>query len=57
MPMHGIGNGSSRLRIGNVGVRAKFDVWNRKWRSLSPDPTLGIGNERVRAKFKAWNRK
>ena len=73
-----------RLEIGNGGVRAKIrrlesgmeefepssDAWNRKWRSLSQDPTLGIGNGGVRAKFghlesgivefetssKAWNR-
>ena len=38
---------SSKLEIGNVGVRAKFDDWNRKWRSLSQVPTLGIGNGRV----------
>ena len=35
---------SSRLVIGNGGVRAKFDAWNRKWRSLSQVPTLGFGN-------------
>ena len=35
---------SSKLGIGNVGVRAKL-------------LTLGIGNGRVLAKFEAWNRK
>ena len=48
---------SSKLGIGNRGVRAKFEVWNRKWRSLSQVPTLGIGNGGVRAKLEAWNRK
>ena len=55
--MLGIGNGSSRLGIGNVGVqtkfvagignggvRDKFEAWNRKWRSSSQIPILGIGN-------------
>ena len=31
--MLGVGNGSSRLGIGNVGVQTKFVAWNRKWRS------------------------
>ena len=35
IPMLGIGNGSSRLGIGNVGVQTMFVAWNRKWRSLS----------------------
>ena len=35
---------SSMLIIGNGGVRAKFEAWNRKWRSSRPVPTLGIGN-------------
>ena len=48
---------SSRLGIGNCSVRAKFEDWNREWRSLSQVPTLGIGNGRVRDKFDAWNRK
>ena len=38
---------SLMLRIGNGGVRAKFEAWNRKWRSSK----LGIGNGGVRAKF------
>ena len=42
---------SSRLGIGNGGVRAKFEAWNRKWRSSSQVPTLGIENGGVRAKF------
>ena len=44
------------LGIGNGRVRAKFEAWNRKWRSLSQVPTLGIGNGGVRAKFEVWNR-
>ena len=44
---------SSRLGIGNGGVRDKFEAWNLKWRSSSQVPTLGIGNGRVRAKFDA----
>ena len=47
---------SSRLGIGNEGVPAKIEIWNRKRRSLSKVPMLGIGNGRVRAKFEAWNR-
>ena len=43
-----IGNGSSRLGIGNVGVQTKFVAWNRKWRSSKPIPTLRIGNGGVR---------
>ena len=45
----------SKLGIGNGGVRAKFEAWNRKWRRSRPVPTLGIGNGRVRAKFKVLN--
>ena len=59
------------LGITNGGVRAKFDTWNREWRSSSKVRTLGIGNGGVRAKFghlesgmeefelssAAWNRK
>ena len=40
---------SSRLVIWIGEVRAKFDAWNRKWRSSSQVPTLGIGNGGVRA--------
>ena len=64
--MLGVGKGSSKLGIGNVGVQTKFVAWNRKWRSSSPIPTLGIGNGGVRARFRlfesgmeefdAWNR-
>ena len=56
---------SSRLGIGNGGVRAKFEAWNREWRSSSqvrglesgmeefePSSRLGIGNGGVRAKFR-----
>ena len=62
--MLGIGNGSSKLGIGNVGVQTKFVAWNRKWRSSSlvrglesgmdafePSSRFGIGNGGVRAKF------
>ena len=55
--MLGIGNGSSRLGIGNVGVQTMFVAWNRKWRSSSQvrrlesemeefesSSRLGIGN-------------
>ena len=65
--MLGIGNGSSRLRIGNVGVQTKFVAWNRKWRSSSqvrslelemeefePSSKLGIGNGGVRLLFRCW---
>ena len=31
---------SSTLGIVNGGVRAKFEAWNRKWRSSSQVPTL-----------------
>ena len=30
----------------NGGVRAKFEAWNRKWRSSSQIPMLGIGNKK-----------
>ena len=57
--MLGIGNGISRLGIGNVGVQNKFVAWNRKWRSSSQVPMLGLGSNssKVRAKFELWNRK
>ena len=48
---------SSRLGIGNGGVRTKLEAWNWKWRSSRQVPTLGIGNGRVRDKFDGWNRK
>ena len=48
---------SSRLRIGNGGVQAKFDGWKSKWRSSSQGSTLGIGNGSVRDKFEASKRK
>ena len=48
---------SSTLVIGNGGVRAKFEAWNRKWRSSSRVPTLEIGNGGVLVKFDSWNRK
>ena len=38
---------SLRFGIGNGGVRAKFEGWYRKTRSLSKVPLLGIGNGRV----------
>ena len=40
---------SSKLGIGNGGVRAKFEAWNRKWGSYIQSITLGFGNEGVRA--------
>ena len=40
------------LGIGNGGVRAQFDVWNRKLRRSSHVPILGIGNRGVRAQFR-----
>ena len=45
----------SSLEIGNGGVRAKFEGWYLKRRSLSKVPTLGMGNGRVRTEFEAWN--
>ena len=63
--MLAIGNGSSKLGIGNVGVQTKFVAWNRKWRisrqfqslesemeELEPSWKLGIGNGGVRAQFR-----
>ena len=44
---------SSKLGIGNRGVRDKFEGWNRKWRRLSRVPFVGIGNGRFRDKFEA----
>ena len=32
------------LGIGNGGVRAQFEAWNRKFRRSSQVPTLGIVN-------------
>ena len=65
--MLGIGNGSSRLGFGNVGVQTKFVAWNRKWRSSNQFRSLesemeefeqswklGIGNGGVRAQFRRW---
>ena len=62
---------SSRIRIGNGGVRAKFEDYNPKWRSSIQIITLGIGNGGVRANVRSpeseieplelssesWNRK
>ena len=58
------------LGIGNGRVLAKFETWNREWRSSSQVRDLEsgteefeqslkhrIGNGGVRAKFDAWNRK
>ena len=44
---------SSKLAIGNGGVRAKFDAWNPKWRSSIQNITLGIGNGGVRANVRS----
>ena len=65
--MLGIGNGSSRLGIGNVGVQSKFVAWNWKWRRSShfrslesemeefePSSRLEIGNAGVRVQFRRW---
>ena len=38
---------SSMLVIGNGGVRAEFEAWNRKLRISSQVPSLGIGNGSV----------
>ena len=38
---------SSKLGVGNEGVRVKFEAWIWKWRSSSQVPTLGIGNGSV----------
>ena len=43
----------SKLGTGNGGVRAKFEVWNRKWRSSSQVPNLVIGNGGVQVKFRS----
>ena len=40
---------SSRLGIGNGGVRAKFEAWDRKWRSLSQVLLLESGMEEFEA--------
>ena len=47
---------SSRLGIGNGGVRAKFDACNRKWRSSSQVRSLESGMEEFEPSFEAWNR-
>ena len=56
---------SSKLGIGNGGVRVKFQDWNRKFKISSkvrglesgmeefePSSRLGIGNGEVREKFR-----
>ena len=47
---------SSRLGIGNSGVRAKFDACNRKWRSSSQVRSLESGMEEFEQSSDAWNR-
>ena len=48
---------SSKLVIGNGGVRAKFRRLESGMEEFDPSSRLGIGNGGVRAKFDAWNRK
>ena len=47
---------SSRLGIGNGGVRAKFRHLESVMEEFEPSSKLRIGNGGVRAKFAAWNR-
>ena len=47
---------SSRLGIGNGGVRVKFDAWIRKWRSLSQVRCLESEMEEFEPSSDAWNR-
>ena len=54
--MLGIGNGSSRFGIGNVGVQSKFAAWNRKWRSSSQVRSLKSEMEEFESNSDAWNR-
>ena len=54
--MLGIGNGSSRLGIGNVGVQTKFIAWNRKCRSSSQVRSLELEMEEFELNSDAWNR-
>ena len=42
---------SSRLEIGNAGVRAQFRRWESGMEEFEKSSMLGIGNERVRVKF------
>ena len=48
---------SSRLGIGNRGVRAKFLSLESGIEEFELSSRLGNSNVGVRAKFKAWNRK
>ena len=47
---------SSRLGIGNEGVRAKFRRLQSGMEEFELSQMHGIGNRRVRYKFEAWNR-
>ena len=47
---------SSRLGIGNRGVRAKFDALNREWRSSSQVRCLESEMEEFEPSSDAWNR-
>ena len=53
--MFGIGNGSSRLGIGNVGVQTMFVAWNRKWRSSSLVRILESAMEEFESSSKLGN--
>ena len=48
---------SSKLGIGNGGVRAKFRYLESEKEEFETSSKLGIGNGGVLAKFEAWNRK
>ena len=48
---------SSRLEIGNGGVRAKFRRLESGKEEFETSSRLGMGNGGVRAKFDTWNRK
>ena len=47
---------SSKLVIGNGGVRAKFEAWNRKCRSSSKVPGLESEMEEFEQSSDTWNR-
>ena len=55
--MLGIGNGSSRLGIGNVEVQNQFVPWNRKWRSSSLVRSLESEMEDFEQSSTPYNRK
>ena len=47
---------SSGLGIGNGGVRAKFETWNRERRSLSKVRSFESEMEEFKRSSEAWNR-